>query len=58
MPTNWNVKKYQLVIVDEQGKTTYGHTFATWDETFNAMMELRKIYVKYDIKHHVGYREM
>ena len=53
-----NEKKYQLVIMDEQGKTTYGHTFGTWSETFDAMMELRNIYAKYNINHHVGYREV
>lgn len=51
-------KKYQLVIMDEQGKTTYGYTFDSWNETFDAMIELRNIYAKYNINHHVGYREV
>lgn len=53
-----NKKKYQLVIMDEEGKTTYGRTFDTWSETFEAMIELRNIYTKNEINHHVGYREV
>ena len=53
-----NTKKYQLVIMDSEGKTTYGKTFESWDETFKAMMELRDTYAKYEINHHVGYREV
>ena len=53
-----NAKKYQLVIMDEQGKTTYGYIFDTWSETFDAMMKLRNIYAQYNINHHVGYREV
>ena len=33
-----NIKKYQLVIMDENGNTTYGKTFNNWSETFNAMI--------------------
>lgn len=51
-------KKYQLVIMDPEGKTTYGKTFESWNETFEAMMELRNIYAKNEINHHVGYREV
>ena len=51
-------KKYQLVIMDSEGKTTCGKTFENWDETFKAMMELRDTYSKYEINHHVGYREV
>jgi hypothetical protein len=53
-----NAKKYQLVIMDCEGKTTYGKTFKSWPETFEAMMELRNIYAKNEINHHVGYREV
>lgn len=53
-----NKKKYQLVIMDSEGKTTYGKTFESWNETFEAMMELRNIYAKMEINHHVGYREV
>jgi hypothetical protein len=51
-------KKYQLVIMDSEGKTTYGRTFDSWNETFEAMMELRDIYAKNGINHHAGYREV
>lgn len=51
-------KKYQLVIMDEDGKTTYGKTFESWKETFEAMIELRNVYAKMKINHHVGYREV
>lgn len=51
-------KKYQLVIMDTEGQTTYGKTFESWNETFEAMIELRNIYAKMEINHHVGYREV
>ena len=53
-----NAKKYQLVIMDEDGKATYGKTFKSWSETFEAMIELRNIYAKMEINYHVGYREV
>ena len=53
-----NTKRYQIVIMDSEGKTTYGKTFESWDETFKAMMEIRDIYAKMEINHHVGYREV
>jgi hypothetical protein len=51
-------KRYQLVIMDTEGKTTYGKTFTSWQETFEAMIELRNTYAKMEINHHVGYREV
>ena len=51
-------KKYQLIIMDESGKATYGKTFDTWNEIFEVMMELRNTYAKMEINHHVGYREV
>lgn len=51
-------KKYQLVIMDEDGKTTYGKTFTSWNETFEAMIELRNTYAKMEINQHVGFREV
>ena len=53
-----NAKRYQLVIMDEQGKTTYGKTFDTWSEIFDAMIELRNTYAKMEINQHVGFREV
>lgn len=51
-------KRYQIVIMDENGNATYGKTFNSWSETFEAMIELRNIYAKMEIYHHVGYREV
>lgn len=51
-------KRYQLVIMDADGKTTYGKTFDSWSETFNAMIELRDVYAKNGINQYVGYREV
>ena len=53
-----NKKKYQLVIVDSDGKATYGKTFESWNAIFEAMIELRNTYAKMEINHHVGYREV
>ena len=52
-----NTTKYQLVIIDAAGKVTYGKTFESWNEIFEAMIELRNTYAKMEINHHVGYRE-
>lgn len=53
-----NKKKYQLVIMDADGKTTYGKIFESWSEIFEAMIELRNIYAKNEINCFVGYREV
>lgn len=53
-----NKKRYQLVIMDSEGKTTYGRTFDSWQAIFNAMMDLRNVYAENEINHHVGYREV
>ena len=53
-----NTTKYQLIIMDENGKATYGKTFDSWQELFEAMIELRNTYAKMEINHHVGYREV
>ena len=53
-----NTKKYQIVIMDAEGKVTYGKTFDSWNETFEAMIELRNVYARMEINHHVGYREV
>ena len=66
MHPNWNhicedcprTKKYQLIIMDEDGKATYGKTFDSWNEIFKAMIELRNVYAENNINHHVGYREV
>jgi hypothetical protein len=44
--------------MDTEGKTTYGRIFDSWSETFETMIELRNIYAKNEIAHHVGYREI
>lgn len=53
-----NQNKYQLVIMDAEGKTTYGRTFDSWSAVFEAMIELRNTYAKMEINHHVGFREV
>jgi hypothetical protein len=44
--------------MDADGKATYGKTFESWNEAFEAMIELRNLYAKMEINHHVGYREV
>ena len=53
-----NKKKYQIIIMDADGKATYGKTFESWNETFEAMIKLRNLYAENEINHHVGYREV
>ena len=51
-------KKYQLILMDTEGKTTLGRTFDNWDEIHCAMIELRVLYAKHEINYHVGYMEV
>lgn len=50
--------KYQLVIMDAEGKVTYGKTFDNWNKTFEAMIKLRNTYAEMEINQHVGFREV
>ena len=53
-----NHKKYQLVLMDAEGKITTGRTFDSWDEVHDAMIEMRVLYAKHEINYHVGYMEV
>lgn len=51
-------KEYQIVIMDPDGKATYGKTFESWNDIFYAMIKLRDTYAEMEISCHVGYREV
>lgn len=54
-----NSKKYRLVIMDTEGKITFGvHIYDSWEEMHKAMDEVRGVYAKSGINHHVGYMEV
>ena len=53
-----NPKKYQLVVMDEEGKTTLGRICDSFEEVHDAMIELRVLYAKHEIHYHVGYMEV
>ena len=53
-----NHKKYQIAIMEINGKITLGRTYDTFEEVHNAMIELRMLYVKHEVTHHVGYVEV
>lgn len=55
---NSNSKKYQLVVMDEEGKTTLGRICDSFEEVHDAMIELRVLYAKHEIHYHVGYMEV
>lgn len=66
MPTKTNyydcsvmkAKKYQLIIMTEDGRCTFSHQTYNWDELHEAMREMRVLYAKHGVTHHVGYREV
>lgn len=51
-------RKYRLVIMDSKGKTYFGRIYDNWEEIRNAMIELRVLYAKNEVTHHVGYMEV
>lgn len=51
-------RKYQLVVMDAEGKTTLGRTYYSFEEVHDAMIELRILYAKHEVSHHVGYMEV
>lgn len=55
---NENKKKYQLIVMDAEGKTTLGRTYDSFEEVHDAMIELRVLYAKHEVHHHVGYMEV
>lgn len=50
-------KNYRLVIMDENGKTSFHGWFCGFDEVRKAVEEIRGLYEKHGINHHVGYVE-
>ena len=51
-------RKYQLVIMVAEGATTLGRTYDSFEEVHDAMIELRVLYAKHGVTHHVGYVEV
>lgn len=51
-------KKYHLIVMDAEGKTTLGRIYDSFEEVHEAMIELRVLYAKNGISHHVGYMEV
>lgn len=51
-------KKYQLVIMMEDGYTTFSGRLYNASEIQEAVKEMRELYAKYGVTHHVGYREV
>ena len=50
-------KKYRLVVMVPEGRVTIGRTYDNFEELHKAMIELRILYAKHGINHHVGYLE-
>ena len=55
---NENKKDYQLVIMHEDGMTYCVGRLYTFDEVQKAASEIRELYAKNGITHHVGYRKV
>lgn len=53
-----NPKKYQILVMDTDGKVTTGRTYDNWEEMYEAMIELRVLYAKHEVKLQVGYMEV
>lgn len=51
-------KRYQLVIMAEEGKCYCMSKFYDFENVQKAMREVRELYEKHGITHHVGYREV
>lgn len=60
---NWNNDynpdvRYQLVIMTEEGKCYCVGRLYDWEDIKEAVKELRDLYEKHGVTHHVGYREV
>jgi hypothetical protein len=45
--------------MDTEGKITFGvHIYDSWEEMHKAMDEVRDVYAKHEVNHHVGYMEV
>lgn len=51
-------KKYQLVVMTEDGRTYRTGRLYDWDGIQEAVMEVRELYAKHGVTHHVGYMEV
>lgn len=51
-------KKYQLVIMMEDGYTSFSGRLYNGNEIEEAVKEMRELYAKHGVTHHVGYREV
>ena len=51
-------KKYQILFMDTDGKVTTGRIYDSWEEMHEAMVELRVLYAKHEVKLQVGYMEV
>lgn len=53
-----NKKQYQLVIMMEDGHTYFTGRLYDWNGIQEAVKEVRELYEKHGVTHHVGYREV
>lgn len=51
-------KQYQLVVMHEDGMTYFVGRLYDFEGIQKAVKELRELYAKHGITHHVGYREV
>ena len=56
--TNGNKKEYQLVIMHEDGMTYCVGRLYDWNEVQEAAKEIRELYAKHGVTHHVGFRKV
>jgi hypothetical protein len=51
-------KQYQLVIMTEEGKAHRCGKLYDWNGIQEAVKEVRELYAKHGVTHHVGYMEV
>lgn len=51
-------KQYQLVIMADDGKCYCVGRLYDWEGIQNAVSEIKDLYEKHGVSHHVGYREV
>ena len=56
--SNENKKQYQLVIMMDDGMTYCVGRLYDWNKVQKAAKEIRELYGKHGITHHVGFREV
>lgn len=50
--------KYQLVVMTEEGMTYFVGKLYDWNGIQIAVKEVRELYEKHGVTHHVGYRKV